>query len=103
MSYSGLSLALVLSAISLSSPLVAQQVSAADDLTAQVAVRRQHAEVPGDVAARGRHQGTDPCERAVGASPMEVVPSDQGRLSSSLTEPSGKSCRWSLESGGRST
>ncbi len=35
MSYSGLSLALVLSAISLSSPLVAQQVSAADDLTAQ--------------------------------------------------------------------
>jgi hypothetical protein len=37
MSYSGLSLALVLSAISLSSPLVAQQVSAADDLTAQVA------------------------------------------------------------------
>ena len=37
MSYSALSLALVLSAISLSSPLVAQQVSAADDLTAQVA------------------------------------------------------------------
>ena len=39
--------------------------------------------------------------RASGSSSIDEVPSDHGRLNSSLTAPSSRICRRSLASGGR--